>query len=381
MTVIDDVAAISTNIVPAEPADRPRVVQQITPTMVLELAGSAFASFCLAWLLVNRLGPFEGIVGLLICWYVAFVITYGLVVREGHGTLAAKDRMSTVFAATAGILTVTPLGFILTYVVIRGFDAASRWNFFTDDMASTGGGDPLSSGGIAHSLIGSIQQVGIALVICVPLALATAIYMNEIRGRFAKAVRFFVNAMSGTPSIVAGLFIFSAIVLESGFSGFATSLALSILMLPTVARTTEETLRLVPGGLREAALALGAPEWRVVLQVVLPTARSGIATAIILGTARVVGEAAPALLTAFGATGTNRNPFEGNQDSLPLFIYSLIRQPSQNQQDRAWGGAVVLLGLVLVLFAVARFVGSRRPGRSSNPLAIRLARLNRRKLS
>lgn len=375
MTLLERVDSPATSISLLDSEDRPRAIRKVSPAAVLELTGSALGSLCLAWLFVYRLGPFEGLFGLLICWYLLFVPTYALILREAHGGLAARDRMSTVFAATACVLTITPLGFILTYVVIKGFDAATRWNFFTQDMASTGGGDPLSMGGIAHSLVGSVQQVGIALVICVPLALATAVYMNEVRGRYAKAVRFFVNAMSGTPSIVAGLFIFSAIVLEYGFSGFAASLALSILMLPTVARTTEETLRLVPGGLREAALALGAPEWRVVLQVVLPTARSGIATAIILGTARVVGEAAPVLLTAFGATGTNRNPFEGNQDSLPLFIYSLIRQPSPNQQLRAWGAALVLIIFVLVLFAFARYIGSRQPGRSRAASRLGLGRL------
>ncbi len=377
MTLLEASPVTSEIVTPDAEAPRPRILRRITPAMLLELTGSAAASFSLAWLLVYRLGPFDGVFGLLICWYLAFVPIYALVVKEAHGTLAAKDRMSSVFVTTAGVLTVAPLAFIVVYVVGKGHEAALRWNFFSKDMAATGGGDPLSSGGLVHALIGSLEQVAIALVICVPLALATAVYMNEVRGRFAKAVRFFVNSMSGTPSIVAGLFIYSALVLAFGFSGFSSALALSILMLPTVARTTEETLRLVPGGLREAALALGAPEWRVVLRVVLPTARSGIATAVILGTARIVGEAAPALLTAFGATGTNKNPFEDNQESLPTFIFSLIRQPSQNQQDRAWGGALVLLALVLLLFGIARYFGSRRPGSRRSTAVFRLARTKR----
>ena len=284
-------------------------------------------------------------------------------VLDGHGWLAAKDRLSTVLVLTAGVLTVLPLAFVVSYVVYRGLEAVWHRNFFVEDMSITGGGDPLTQGGVYHAVIGTLIQVGIALVICVPLAVATAVYLNEVRGRFARPVRFFVNAMSGTPSIVSGLFIYSAIVLTFGYSGAAAALALCILMLPTIARTTEEVLRLVPGGLREAALALGSPEWRVVTKVVLPTARSGLVTAIILGTARVAGEAAPVLLTAFGSTSTNWNPVEGNQESLPLTVYSLIRQPSDNQQARAWGAALVLMWLVLILFAAARVIGARGPGR------------------
>lgn len=343
--------------------DGPRRLRRIGPAEIGQVGGSAIAALCLAWL-ARRLGPFEGGLGVLICWYVAFVAIYLLVIREAHGALAARDRAATVFATTAGVLTVAPLAFVISYVVYKGVDAAVRWNFFTQDLTGTGGNDPLSQGGVWHAIVGTLEQVGIALVICVPLAVATAVYLNEVRGRFAGIVRFFVNSMSGTPSIVAGLFIFSAIVFGSGsgFSGFAAALALSILMLPTITRTAEEVLRLVPGGLREAALALGAPEWRVVMRVVLPTARSGIVTAIILGTARVAGEAAPVLLTAFGSVRLNRNPFSDQQQSLPLLVYSLIRQPNDNQVARAWGAALVLMTLILVLFAAARVIGARRPG-------------------
>lgn len=348
--------------------DRPRRLRRFGPEDARQLGGSVAGAFCLAWLVNGRLGPFEGGLGLLICWYLAFVAIYLLVVWEAHGPLAARDRAGTVFAASAGTLTVLPLAFVLSYVTYKGVEAARHWNFFTQDMAATAGDDPLTEGGLLHAIVGTLLQVGIALAICVPLAVATAVYLNEIRGRFSNLVRFFVNSMSGTPSIVAGLFIFSAVVFGYGFSGFAAALALSILMLPTVTRTAEEVLRLVPGGLREAALALGAPEWRVTMKVVLPTARSGIVTAIILGTARVAGEAAPVLLTAFGANGMNANPFEGNQESLPLMVYSLIRQPNDNQVARAWGAALVLMTLILVLFALARIIGARRPGRRKRHL-------------
>lgn len=358
---------------PAEPPldAGPRRLRRVGPTEIGQVGGSAFAALCLAWL-ARRLGPFEGGLGLLICWYLGFVAIYLLVIREAHGALAARDRAATVLTTTAGVLTVAPLAFVLSYVVYKGVGVAVRWNFLTEDMAGTGGNDPLSQGGVLHAVVGTMHQVGIALVICVPLAVATAVYLNEVRGRFAGIVRFFVNSMSGTPSIVAGLFIFSAVVFGYGFSGFAAALALSILMLPTITRTAEEVLRLVPGGLREAALALGAPEWRVATRVVLPTARSGIVTAIILGTARVAGEAAPVLLTAFGSVRLNNNPLEGQQQSLPLFVYSLIRQPNDNQNARAWGAALVLMTLILVLFATARVIGSRRPGQKRRRRLFRL---------
>jgi phosphate transport system permease protein len=343
--------------------DKPRVIRRFGRRDFLELGGAAIAGLCLALLLVGRFGPFQGLFGLLLIWYLSFVVIHLAIVREGHGSLAMRDRAATVLVTTAGVLTVLPLAFVLTYVVIRGLDAALHSNFFTEDMSTTGAANPLSQGGILHALIGTLEQVAIALVICVPLALATAVYLNEVRGRFANVVRFFVNSLSGTPSIVAGLFVFSIFVIGRGFSGFAAALALSILMLPTVTRTAEEVLRLVPGGLREAALALGAPEWRVTMRVVMPTARSGIITAVILGVARVAGEAAPVLMTAFGGTNTNTNPFVGNQESLPLTVYSFVRQPSDNQQARAWGAGLVLMALILLLFSMARIIGARGPGR------------------
>jgi phosphate transport system permease protein len=172
-------------------------------------------------------------------------------------------------------------------------------------------------------------------------------------------VRFVTDAMSGLPSIIAGLLVYTLWVVEFGFSGFAASMALIVVMLPIIVRTSEEMLRTVGGSLREASLALGAPEWRTVLRVVLPTARSGLVTASILGVARVVGETAPVLLTAFGSASTHFNPFSGQQADLPLFVYSLIRQPNAVQIQRAWTGALVLIGIVLALFTIARVVSGR----------------------
>jgi phosphate transport system permease protein len=209
----------------------------------------------------------------------------------------------------------------------------------------------------------------------VPLAVATAVFLNETTSRFRRPVRIFVDAMSGLPSVVAGLFIFAVLIVPFAertalfsYNGFMASLALTMVMLPTITRTVDVVLRLVPNGLREASLALGASRARTVWSVVLPTARSGVTTAVVLGVARAVGETAPLFFTAFGYDLMNANPFSGAQDSLPLFIIKNIRKPSGATIDRGFAGAVVLLVIVLSLFLVARIAGrdrttSSRPGR------------------
>ena len=213
-----------------------------------------------------------------------------------------------------------------------------------------------AGGGAYHALVGTLEQVALATVVVVPVAVLTAVYLHEIRGRMSLVIRFIVDALSGLPSIVAGLLV---ITIFPGYAGYKASIALAILALPIVTRTSEEVLRTVPDGLREASLALGAPQWRVVSRVVLPTARAGLVTAFLLAVARMVGETAPVLLTAFLASSTNKNPFSGNQASLPTFIYDLIRVPDQVQNDRAWAGALLLLIIVLVFFAAARLALAR----------------------
>jgi phosphate transport system permease protein len=205
-----------------------------------------------------------------------------------------------------------------------------------------------------------LVQVSLATLISMPFGVLTAVYLNEIKGRMAGVIRLIVDAMSGIPSVVAGLFVFSIWVVKAhqGFSGFAASLALSVLMLPTVARTTEEMLKLVPDGLREASLALGSPQWRTIRYVVLPSARIGIVTAMILGIARVAGETAPLIMTAFGndrviASKSLSEP----QSALPLFIFQQVTNSQGSAVDRAWTGAFVLIALVLILFTLARLIG------------------------
>ena len=325
------------------------------------LIGSAISAGAITWLAIVQLTTIRNIVGLWTIWYVIFLLVYRLVTNLHQGRLAARDKMMTVLIATGALIVLTPLIFIISYVVAKGLPAING-DFFTKDLSMTGTLD--LGGGAAHAIVGTLEQITIACIISVPLGVATAVFLNEVRGPLRRPVRLFVDAMSGVPSIVAGLFIFAVWILQfgNGFSGFAASLAMSVMMLPSITRTSEEVLRLVPGGLREASLALGSTEWRTTWSVVLPTARAGLITSVILGVARAVGETAPLIMTSFGNSAMNLNPFNGPQSSLPLYVYTLIRNPFAAQQSRAWGAALVLIVLVLVLFTVARVIGARQPG-------------------
>ena len=226
-------------------------------------------------------------------------------------------------------------------------------------MRITPSSDLIQYGGVAHAIIGTLIMVLIASLIAVPLGILAAVYVVEIKGRFAKLVRFLTQAMSGVPSIVAGLFIYATVVVFfSGFSAWAGALALVILMLPTVARTSEEILKIVPEDLRTASYALGATQSRTTFRVVLPTIASGLVTAAVLGIARVVGETAPLILTAsyFVAKSTSLNePIA----SLPIYIFSSLGLGDENATTRAWGGSLVLLGVVFILFTIARILSTR----------------------
>ena len=240
------------------------------------------------------------------------------------------------------------------------------FQFFTQTQEFAGPLSSATTGGAAHAIVGTLEQVGLAVMMSVPLGLMCAVFLNEIGGPLERPVRVFVDAMSGVPTIVAGIFIYSIWVFEFGFSGFAAALAISISMLPIITRTSEEVLRLVPQGLREASLALGTSEWRTVWSVVLPTGHSGLITAVILGVARAIGETAPLIATTFGAAVMNANPFQGPQEALPLFIFKLLTESAQgNVIAKAWTGCLVLMLMVLVLFTIARLV--ERPARPSTP--------------
>jgi phosphate transport system permease protein len=324
------------------------------------LAAAAIAEFLRVFLKMRSL------VGLSVWWSLSFLVLYFVLVCDGSDADAAVDRIVTVLVWAAGALVSATLVWMVWFAVAKGLPKLAL-GFFTEDLSKVG---PLNPGGGAkHAIIGTLEQVGIATGVVVPIAIMTAVYLNELQGRLARPVRFIVDAMSGLPSIVAGLLVFTVVVPSQGFSGVAGSMALAVLMLPTVTRASEEILRTVPDTLREGALALGAPEWKLVQRVVLPTALAGLVTAAILGVARAIGETAPMLLTAFGADTTNKSPLHGPQDDLPLFVWKLVRSPVPTQVQRGFTGALILVMLIFVLFAIARYVanrGQRRLGRASS---------------
>lgn len=351
---------------------RIRTIETIDVTVMI---GSAISAFALSQLLYETILPVSGALGFLLTCYVFFISISWIAVREIRGTVRAKDHLARVAVWTGASMAIIPLVLVVLYVIGKGYHSL-RPQFFSQDQRYVGALSDSTEGGGAHAIIGTLQQVGIASLIAVPLGITTAVYMNEVKGRLAKPLRTVVDAMSAVPSIVAGLFIYAAWILALGNqqTGLAGSLALSVLFLPTVTRTAEVVLRLVPGGLREASLALGGTEWRTTSRVVLPTSRSGLVTAVILGVARVIGETAPLILTVGGAFIMNWNPLAGKQDSLPFFVFRLIRFPQEAQIARAWTGALVLLILVLVLFVIARAIGGRGPDNISRLKKRRLKR-------
>jgi phosphate transport system permease protein len=283
-----------------------------------------------------------------------------------EGTRSARNRTWSALIHSACVLAVLPLASVTWTLVSKGMDRLDHDFFFTS-MRNIGARDP--NGGAYHAIVGTLEQAGIATLITVPLGIAGAIYVVEYgRGKLSLAIRFFVDVMTGIPSIVAGLFVLAFWVLIvspvvndglPGYSGFAASLALTVLMLPTVVRSTEEMLRLVPAPLREGAYALGVPKWKTIMRIVLPTALPGIVTGVMLAVARAAGETAPVLLVAGGGASINFNPFKDNQNSLALFTYQQAGDASRYAPARAWSAALTLVTLVLILTIAAKLVARR----------------------
>jgi phosphate transport system permease protein len=358
------------------PSPRPRVrVTTLTPEHGMHLVAAALGALGLVWVVYERILPVSGGIGFWLSWYVAFLALYAVVSATSLDRVAVVDRLVGALVTTAGAVMVACLGGIVGFIVVRGWSALQHSNFFTETTAYIGPDAALDKGGIVAAMVGTLEQVAISMAISVPLGIATAIYLNEVPGRMARVVRTVIEAMSAVPTIVAGLFIYSMLILKFGAdrSGFAASLALCVSMLPVVTTTGEVVLRLVPNGLREASLALGTTHWQTVRGVVLPTARSGLVTAVLLGVARVIGETSPVLLVAGSTNELNFNPLHGPQVSLPLFVFNEVRLPLDTAIARAFGAAVVLLVLVVVLFALARIVGGRAPGQLSRRQRRRLA--------
>lgn len=339
----------------ADHTDAPRPRAKLTRGDLTAYAVAAVVGLHVVGLL-RLLLDWDGVLGSVLLGYLVFLGVHHVLVRQAARADLAVDRTMTTLMWSAGVVVAGVLGWMLAFVVIRG-SRRLRPSFLVDDLSDVGPLDP--GGGALHAVIGTLEQVGLATLLVIPIAVLTAVYLHELDGRLARPLRFVVDALSGVPSIVAGLLIF---VLFGGYSGIRGSAALLILMLPIVTRAAEEILRTVPDPLREASLALGAPRWRVVTQVVLPTARAGLTTAVLLGVARAAGETAPVLLTTGASSSINANPLV-EQASLPTFVFELIRVPDKTQNDRAWAGALLLVLMVLILFTAARWSGARNERR------------------
>jgi phosphate transport system permease protein len=298
-----------------------------------------------------------------------FLLALGLVARAVEGARQARNRVATALIYSAFTLALLPLVSVALTLVNKGLTRLDG-EFFSHSMRNITAFD--AGGGAYHAIIGTLEQAGIATIITVPLGILGAIYIVEYdRGHLANVIRFFVDVMTGIPSIIAGLFILAFWVLivsphlnsngRPGFSGFAAALALSVLMLPTVTRATEEMLRLVPASLREGAYALGVPKWKTIVRIVLPTALPGIVTGVMLAIARAAGETAPVLLVAGGFDSINQNPFQGNQEALSIYIYQQATVAAAHDAGihRAWTAALTLVALVLALTVAAKLLSRR----------------------
>jgi phosphate transport system permease protein len=257
------------------------------------------------------------------------------------------------------LLALVPLVAVVYYLLKQGFGALS-WSFFSTDPTGRFLGEP---GGVRSAIVGTVLIVGLASLIAVPLGIGIALYLVEYgkASRFANVVRYFVDVMTGVPSIVFGLFIYIVLVLSGiggNFAGWKGSLALALLMLPVVSRSAEVVLTLVPDSLRESALALGSPRWRVVSTIVLPTAMPGLVTGSLLAIARGAGETAPLLFTAFAVNSTSWNLGQ-QMNSLPIQIFNDVRQAQTNIVERAWGAALTLVLMILILTLLARLIQRR----------------------
>jgi len=279
--------------------------------------------------------------------------------KEPAGWRRTKNRIATALMYLSFVLVLIPLVFVLITVIVRGAKVIS-WQFLTSGPIPPQT-LPADVGGIGPAVLGTLLIVALATAIAVPLGILGAIYLNEYgnRGVLARLIGFFADVMTGVPSIVMGLFIFSIWVLHFGYSGLAGAFALGCLMLPVVIRSTDEMLKLVPNPLREGSYALGATKARVTMTVVLPAAIGGIVSGALLAIARAAGETAPLLFTILTVYTANPNVFSGPNTAIPAQIFANAVSPYTGAQDRAWGAALTLIVIAFVLMIVARFITAR----------------------
>jgi phosphate transport system permease protein len=358
----------------------PRRLSGARLTDVLAVTGAAAAALAATGVLWTEIGPFSGIVGYVIVSWLLFVLIYAALVALDENRPTMRDRVAAVVVHSLAVVVLAALLFIVIYTFFRGFKALVHVNFYTQDLHTTGPLAPLTSGGALHALIGTLIELAIAVGIAVPLGLLCAVFLHEVPGRFSRFVRTVVQAMTALPDILAGLFIYATLILILGLNecGLAAAVALAVTITPIICRAADVVLRLVPGGLTEASYALGSGQWRTVWYVTLPTARSGLATAVILGAARAIGETSPVLLTAGATNYLNLNPIHGPMMSLPLLAYTLIESPEHNYIARGFAAAALLLALVLLLFVIMRAVGGRGAGQLTRRQGRRRAAASRR---
>jgi phosphate transport system permease protein len=349
---------MTTTPIPVTPA--PGKPWATTPRARAKEAALLLASILFTIALV-QLTPLKGKLAYFFLFFIFYAVVTSISQYLARGRAAAKDAIIKAVVVLGAVITVLPIASIIVTVVSKGA-AGIRPGLFTNDMSMATSTDPLTNGGLLHAITGTLTLVAISLVLSVPIGILTALYLTEIKGRFTAPIRFLVQAMSGVPSIVAGLFILSAVLypITKSYSGFMGALALTILMIPTITRTSEEVLLLIPNELREAGVALGGTQWRTVAMIVLPAARSGLITAMILGVARIAGETAPILLLTGGGDKVNPNPFNGSLGSLPYYIWKSFNAGSPEAITRAWAGLLVLLVVVLILFTLARLLTTRK---------------------
>ena len=348
---------MTSTIDPTRPPRRRDVLDDLESRKLPNRAAGIIVGLALAVVVLGilvGLGPAKSVV---LGWLVTFALPIWSRIVEG--SRKATDRLVTLLVYSAFGLALIPLASIVWTVVSKGAPVLSS-EFLTYSMRNVVG----EGGGIYHAIVGTLLITGAATLISVPIGLFTAIYLVEYGEgkRMARYIRFLVDVMTGIPSIVAGLFAYALFVLFFGEGvrmGIGGSVALSVLMIPVVVRSCEEMLKLVPNELREASFALGVPKWRTISKVVVPTSLAGIVTGITLAIARVIGETAPLLIVAGYTDSVNFNLFDGRMATLPVFAYSSIRNPgvpAEFSLDRAWGAALVLLLIVMLLNLIARLV-------------------------
>ncbi len=346
--------------------DIPLRIRSVSAHSTSTTVGAAVGALCLVWLIYEQILPFSGVLGFWLCWYAMFLVLYAAMAAMQWDRREAINRLTTVGFGTGGALAIAIVIATASYSLIKGLGAVRHLSFLTSTMQFAGPRSPLRYGGVLHAMVGSLEQLGLATLVSVPLGITAALFLAEVGGSMARPVRTIVEAMTALPDLIAGMFVYSLFIISLGFSpsGLMAGIAISVNMVPIIARASEVVIRLVPGSLREASYALGASQWRTVFNVVLPTARAGLATAVVLAMARGIGETAPVLFTAGFTKILNLNPFSGYQINLPLYIWNYVYVEGEVSADfaRGFGAAFVLVILVLVLFTIARMIGGSAPG-------------------